>query len=91
MPWPVQTNYRGDKLPTAVGIIFPAALLFYIPWLAGITDNSYAGLFDFGIQVNRLWAALFTAAAIVSFLGLLDDIYGGGAGKGIPRAHFGSS
>lgn len=82
MPWPVQTNYRGEKIPTAVGIIFPAALLFYIPWLAGITDNGYEGLFDFGIQANRLWAALFAAAAIVSFLGLLDDLYGGGAEKG---------
>jgi len=86
MPWPVQNNYRGDKIPTSVGIIFPAALLFYIPWLAGITDNGYAGLFDFGIQANRLWAALFAAAAIVSFLGLLDDIYGGGAEKGF-RGH----
>ncbi|MFH1736753.1 MAG: hypothetical protein ABH838_02530 [Actinomycetota bacterium] len=86
MPWPVRTNYRGDKLPTAVGIIFPAALLFYIPWLAGITDKGYAGLFDFGIQANRLWAALFAGAAIVSFLGLLDDIYGGGAEKGF-RGH----
>ncbi len=86
MPWPVKENYRGEKIPTAVGIIFPVALLFYIPWLAGITDNGYAGLFDFGIQSNRLWAALFAAAAIVSCLGLLDDIFGGGAEKGF-RGH----
>lgn len=86
MRWPHGKNYQGKEIPTAVGIIFPAALLFYIPWLAGITDNGYAGLFDFGIQANRLWAALFAAAAIVSFLGLLDDLYGGSGEKGF-RGH----
>lgn len=86
MRWPQGKNYQDKEIPTAVGIIFPVALLLYIPWLASITDNSYAGLFDFGIQANRLWAALFAAAAVVSLLGLLDDIYGAGADKGF-RGH----
>lgn len=78
-------NYRGHRLPTAVGVVLPLAALAVE---AGITivDALGAELDDATITGRRL--ALLAAVGF-ALLGLLDDLAGVGQSGGF-RAHLGA-
>lgn len=87
MAWPRGNNYRGEDIPTSIGVIIVGAVLLFTPLLANMTEGGLARLFDFSLSGNRVWAGLYVAVLVTALLGLLDDIYGGGEARGF-RGHF---
>ena len=81
-PWFAQPallrpNYRGERLPTATGLVFPLAVLLVE---AARTLVNALGAGDDGITLTRL----LTVVAVTGFclLGAIDDVAGSGEYRG---------
>jgi UDP-N-acetylmuramyl pentapeptide phosphotransferase/UDP-N-acetylglucosamine-1-phosphate transferase len=79
-----RTNYRGHPLPTAAGVVIPAALLLVE---AGRVVAGAADVGDAGLTAPR--AVIVAAALGFGLLGLVDDLAGVGDARGF-RGHVAS-
>jgi UDP-N-acetylmuramyl pentapeptide phosphotransferase/UDP-N-acetylglucosamine-1-phosphate transferase len=74
-------NYRGHRLPTAVGLVLVAAVIAVD---GGRTLLGVAGVGDAGTAPDRL--LILASLVMFGFLGLVDDLLGDGRDRGL-RGH----
>lgn len=71
-------NYRGHRLPTAVGFVLVAAVVLVD---GGRTLAGVAGLADAATAPERL--LVLSSVVIFGFLGVIDDVLGDGRDRGL--------